>query len=178
MAKQHHEEESRIEVIFPFFLQHELVQTLIAAHPYEEVAYDIITLNNSYPAVGTGVTGLLANPLPVTEFLQLLRKVFGTGVIRHTAGTVDMVRKVALCGGAGAFLTSAALASSADVVVTSDLKYHDFFATEDRMILADIGHYESEQFSIELLHNLIVQKFPTFAVQKTAVVTNPVNYYL
>ena len=178
VGKQHLEEESRIEVVFPFYLQQQVVQAMIAAHPYEEVAYDIIMLNNPYPALGTGVTGFLQDPLPVSEFLQVLKKVFGTGVIRHTAGRVDLVRSVALCGGAGAFLIPTALASGADIFVTSDLKYHDFFETKERMILSDIGHYESEQFSIELLHDLIVQKFPTFAVQKTAVITNPVRYYL
>jgi dinuclear metal center YbgI/SA1388 family protein len=172
----HRENELKIEVVFPSWLETKLVKTLLQVHPYEEVAYDIIALSNEYALAGSGLTGELSEGIDEAGFISILKKAFGTPVIRHSAFRNKPVRTVALCGGAGSFLISNALKAAADVFVTADLKYHEFFGAEERMLLADIGHFESEQFTINLLEELIRQKFPTFAVRKTSVNTNPVHY--
>ncbi|MFN8306216.1 MAG: Nif3-like dinuclear metal center hexameric protein [Ferruginibacter sp.] len=177
-GERHTEEEIKIEVIFPAWLEKKIIIALLAAHPYEEVAYDIISLDNENQAIGSGLVGELATPLAEEAFLQLLKSRFGLSVIRHTALLGRPVQKIALCGGAGAFLAGAARAAGADFYVTSDIKYHEFFDAEDRLVIADIGHYESEQFTTELLFAILTQKFPTFAVLKTGVKTNPVRYFL
>ncbi|HET9745534.1 MAG TPA: Nif3-like dinuclear metal center hexameric protein [Chitinophagaceae bacterium] len=174
----HKENEVRIEVIFPTWLESRIIQYLLAAHPYEEVAYDIIKLDNKFSAVGSGVIGSLDKPLPEAEFLKQVKEGFGLHVIKHTRLLGKEIKRVAICGGAGSFLISSALASGADIYITSDIKYHEFFDANDKMIIADIGHYESEQFTINLLQEFLEQKFPTFAVLKTEVNTNPVRYFL
>ena len=148
-----------------------------AAHPYEEVAYDVIDLSNMNQRVGSGVIGELNEPVEEKKFLEKLKEVFGLQVVRHTALSGKPIGKVALCGGAGSFLTAKALAAGADVYVTADMKYHEFFDANGRMLIADIGHYESEQFTINLLQEILEKKFPTFAVLKTGVETNPVRYF-
>lgn len=175
-GKPHTENEIRIETVFPAWLEGSLVKALLAAHPYEEVAYDIISLTNNHPGTGSGLIGELPAAMPEEEFLALLRTVFHCPVIRHSRKLNRPVKKVALCGGAGSFLISKALAAGVEVFVTGDLKYHEFFDANDRLLLADIGHFESEQFTIDLLQEVLAQKFPTFAVLKTAVKTNPVHY--
>ncbi len=174
----HKEDELKVEVIFPSWLENEIIKGLLAAHPYEEVAYDIIQLENRLLTVGSGLIGNLKNPLNETEFLSLLKHKFGLQVIKHTRLLNRPVSKIAVCGGAGSFLIPSALATGADIFVTSDIKYHEFFNANDKMVIADIGHYESEQFTINLLQEFLVQKFPTFAVLKTEVNTNPVKYFL
>lgn len=173
---QHQEQEVKMEVIFPGFLQSKLVQALKAAHPYEEVAYDVVALGNTHSGLGAGVVGELGEGLTEAAFLARLKEVFGVPMVRHTALTGRMIKKIAVCGGAGSFLISKALAAGADAYVTADLKYHEFFDANDRLLLADIGHYESEQFTISLLQEYLATKFPTFAVLKTGVRTNPVFY--
>jgi putative NIF3 family GTP cyclohydrolase 1 type 2 len=148
-----------------------------AAHPYEEVAYDVVELSNVNMKVGSGVIGELAEPMKEEDFLALLKKAFQLHVVRHTALSGKKIKKVGLCGGAGSFLVSKALASGADAYVTADMKYHEFFDANGRILIADIGHYESEQFTINLLQEILEQKFPTFAVLKTEVQTNPVKYF-
>lgn len=177
IGEQHHEPEIRIEVIFPSFLEKQIIQNLLAAHPYEEVAYDIISLNNIHAGIGSGIIGKLQFPQKETDFLDKLKDVFGLKVIKHTKLKGTLVRRVAVCGGAGSFLISKALAAGADFFITSDIKYHEFFDANGKMVIADIGHYESEQFTIDLLQEILEQKFPTFAVLKTEVNTNPVLYY-
>lgn len=177
-GKRHYENEMRIEVIFPSWLEHKLVNALLAAHPYEEVAFDIVSLSNSYPQAGSGITGELQEPVEEREFLTQLRDIFKTTVIRHTKLLNKPVKKVAVCGGAGSFLISKALAAGADFYITADVKYHEFFDAGGQMVIADIGHFESEQFTINLLKELLEQKFPTFAVLKTGVNTNPVHYFV
>jgi dinuclear metal center YbgI/SA1388 family protein len=176
VGERHHERELKMEVIFPSFLEHKIVAAMKAAHPYEEVAYDVISVSNTHHKIGSGVIGELAEPVDEKTFLSGLKKVFQLSVIRHTALLNKPVKTIALCGGAGSFLISKALAADADAYVTSDIKYHEFFDANSRVLLADIGHYESEQFTINLLHGVLEQKFPTFAVLKTAVKTNPVYY--
>jgi hypothetical protein len=177
IEEQHHEKELKLEIIFPTWLERKIVETLKEAHPYEEVAYDILVLSNTNPGTGSGMVGELAAAQTETEFLEHLKTVFKTAMVRHTRMLNKPVKRVALCGGAGSFLVSSALRSGCDVFVTADMKYHDFFDANDRCMIADIGHYESEQFTIELLQESLAQKFPTFAVLKTEVRTNPVFYF-
>jgi dinuclear metal center YbgI/SA1388 family protein len=177
VGKQHPENELKIEVIFPAWLEDKIVSAMKVAHPYEEVAYDVINLDNSHPGIGSGMIGELAEPMNETDFLVHLKKRFDLRVIRHTVLLNKPVKKIALCGGAGSFLVSKALSAGADVYITADMKYHEFFDANDRMVIADIGHYESEQFTIGLLAEILEQKFPNFAVLKTKVRTNPVRYF-
>lgn len=169
--------EIKIEVIFPGWLEKEIVKALFDAHPYEEVAFDIINLSNQYQHVGSGIVGELPGEVNERDFLTKLKDLFKTPVIKHTSLLGRPVRKVALCGGAGSFLISRALAAEVDFYITSDIKYHEFFDSNGLMVIADIGHYESEQFTINLLHEILEEKFPTFAVLKTSVETNPVRYF-
>ena len=176
-GERHHERETKIEIVYPFFLEYGVVKALEESHPYEEVAYDIFTMNNVHFGIGAGVIGEFREPLEERQFLQLLADTFGARGIRHTALLGKPVRKVAVCGGAGSFLTKNALRLGADAFVTADVKYHEFFEADGKLVLADIGHYESEQFTIDLLHDLLVEKFLNFAVLKSTVNTNPVRYF-
>ena len=176
-GKQHQENEVKIEAVFPSFLEKKIIQALKAAHPYEEVAYDVVSLSNSHPGIGSGIMGELEKPADETAFLNQIKQVFNVPVIRHTALLKKPVKRVAVCGGAGSFLISKALLSGADVYITADIKYHEFFDANGKMLIADIGHYESEQFTIDLIAEKLEQKFPTFAVLKTGVKTNPVHYF-
>ena len=174
----HREDELKIEVIFPAWLEGKIIKSLLSSHPYEEVAYDIIKLENRFTTLGSGLIGDLVKPVDVTTFFQTLKEKFRLHVIKHTQLLDQPVKRVALCGGAGSFLIANALAAGADLFITSDIKYHEFFDANDKMVIADIGHYESEQFTINLLQEFLEQKFPTFAVLKTEVNTNPVRYFL
>lgn len=176
-GKQHQEKEMKIEIVYPFYLETQVVKALINSHPYEEVAYDIFTMDNVHFGIGAGVIGELETAIEEQAFLQLLKDKFNAKGIRHTALLGRPIKKVAICGGAGSFLIKAAIREKADIYITADMKYHEFFDAENLLILADIGHYESEQFTIELFHDLLVEKFPTFAVLKTGVNTNPVKYF-
>ncbi len=178
VGKRHEEAEIKMEVIFPAYLQMKLISAMTAAHPYEEVAYDVIPLGNFFKEVGSGVIGEIPEDLEETGFLHMLKTSFGLKVVRHTPLTGKTVRKVAICGGAGSFLIKRALIAGADFYVTADVKYHEFFDAEDKMVIADIGHFESEQFTTDHLTDVLQQKFPTFAVLKTEVDTNPVKYFL
>ena len=178
IGKMQEESEIKIEVIFPAYARNRMVQALIKAHPYEEVAYDLVALFNEYQQVGSGLIGELPEPLPEEMLLAQIKKAFGLTVIRHTQLAGKPVKTVALCGGAGSFLISKAAAAGADFYITADVKYHEFFDADNRLVIADIGHWESEQFTIALLFDILKAKFPTFAVLKTGVRTNPVFYYL
>jgi dinuclear metal center YbgI/SA1388 family protein len=177
-GNRHTENETKIELVFPSWLERSIYKALIKAHPYEEVAYHIIPLDNMHQDIGSGMAGDLETPLSEAGFLHFLKKAFGLTIIRHTPFTGKMVKKVALCGGAGSFLIGAAVASGADFYITADVKYHEFFDADGRLVIADIGHYESEQYTIELLFDILSEKFTNFAVQKTKVKTNPVNYFI
>ncbi len=172
------EKEIKIEVVLPAHLQPAVVKALCEAHPYEEVAYDIISLSNENQLIGSGLIGELPEPLEETGFLHMLKTGFELTIIRHTPFLGKKLQKIAICGGSGSFLTGKALAAGADAYVTSDIKYHEFFDANDRILLADIGHWESEQFTTELLIEILQAKFPTFAVLKSGIKTNPVNYFL
>jgi len=172
----HTENETRIEVIFPDHLHSDLLKALKESHPYEEVACDIYPLKNEYLHAGAGMIGLLEKPMTEQAFMVMLKKTLGTGVIRHSAFCERKISKVALCGGSGSFLIGRAVASGADVFVTSDVKYHQFFEAEGKMVIADAGHFETEQFTKELIYNILNEKFPTFALRISQVNTNAVHY--
>lgn len=177
IGEQHKEKEIKVEVVFPGFLESRIVKAMKTAHPYEEVAFDILSLSNSHEGIGSGMVGELETPVDEKSFLTNLKDIFDLKVIRHTALTGKPVKTVAVCGGAGSFLISKALQVNADIYISADIKYHEFFDANGRMVIADIGHYESEQYTISLLQEILEQKFPTFAVLKTAVNTNPVHYF-
>ncbi|MEC3881559.1 Nif3-like dinuclear metal center hexameric protein [Parapedobacter sp. 10938] len=176
-GENHQEEEMRIEVVFPATKERAVLLGLFETHPYEEVAYDIYRLENDYQQVGSGLVGRLKQPMEESDFLGLLKAQLGTKVIRHTTLLGKLVTDVAVCGGAGGFLLGQAIRSGADVFVTADYKYHEFFDAEGKIVIADVGHFESEQFTQQLLLEIIQKKFPTFAVRLTGMDTNPINYY-
>ena len=173
----HQESEIKIETIFPFFLEHKIIKALLSSHPYEEVAYDIYQLENKNQLTGSGMKGILENPLSKNEFLTLLKDRFKTGCIRYSDFKERPIKSVAVCGGSGSFLINKALSADVDAFITGDIKYHDFFIPEGRVLLADIGHYESEQYTKELLFNRITKIFPTFAVRISEHNTNSVHYF-
>jgi len=174
---QHQEPETKIETIFPAHLEHQIIEALLLAHPYEEVAYDIITLDNTFKQIGSGMIGELSRPISETTFLKKIKKEMQVTSIRHTKLLKKDIKKVAVCGGSGSFLLKDALSQKADVFVTADFKYHEFFDAEDQILIADIGHYESEQYTMELLYDILTKNFSNFAVHLTKINTNPVNYF-
>ena len=176
-GERHYENEERVEVIFPAWIRKQVIAAMKSAHPYEEVAFDLYSLENGYELTGSGLVAELEVEMDERSFLEMLKNTFNIPLIRHTAFTGRKVKKVALCGGAGSFLTGTAIASGADAYITADIKYHEFFDADGRLLLADIGHYESEQFTIDLLFDLIRKNFPKFAVLKSGRNTNPVNYF-
>ncbi len=178
IGERHVEREMKLEVIFPSYLSGKIITALQAAHPYEEVAYEIVNLANEFGTVGSGLIGDLSEPITELDFLQHIKKIFGLKVIKHTNLLGKPIKKVAFCGGAGSFLIGNAKAAKADIYITSDIKYHEFFDAENKLVIADIGHWESEQFTPDLLNDVLKSKFPTFAVLKSEVVTNPVGYFV
>lgn len=177
-GNRHTEEEIKIEIIFPAWLEQSLVYALKKAHPYEEVAYDVVNLTNELSTIGSGLLGNLPEPIDEIIFLQMLKQCFDLQVIKHTKLLSKPIQKVAVCGGSGSFLITKALNAGADIYITGDVKYHEFFDANNQLIIADIGHWESEQFTIELLMDVLQQNFPTFAVLKSKIRTNPIEYFL
>ncbi|WP_121354247.1 Nif3-like dinuclear metal center hexameric protein [Flavisolibacter nicotianae] len=177
IGRRHEEQETKVEIVYPFYLEKQVVKTLLASHPYEEVAYDIFTMENAHYGIGSGIIGELPAGMAEESFLKMLKDRFHLPAVRHTPLRGRPVKKVAVCGGAGSFLIKTALSNGADIYISADIKYHEFFDAEGRMVIADIGHYESEQFAVDLLRDLLVEKFPTFAVLKTSVNTNPVQFF-
>jgi dinuclear metal center YbgI/SA1388 family protein len=169
--------ETRVELVFPAYIEEKVVGAMKQAHPYEEVAFGIFEMKNPNEREGAGVIGNFDTPLSETALLALLAKTFGTPVIRHSPLSARKIHKIAICGGSGSFLTGKAIAAGADAFITADLKYHEFFDAEDKILLADIGHFESEQFTIDLIFDKLTANFTNFAVLKTGVSTNPVRYF-
>ena len=172
----HYEMEIRIETIFPVYLESEILHSLFEAHPYEEVAYDIYSLENQSNQIGAGKIGELKQATNVEEFFEDIKKITGTGCIRHSRIISKQVKKIAVCGGSGSFLINEAKRAGADVFLTGDVKYHDFFEAGEKMVIADIGHYESEQFAKELIYSVLKENFSNFAVLISETNTNSVNY--
>ncbi|MCA0230140.1 MAG: Nif3-like dinuclear metal center hexameric protein [Bacteroidetes bacterium] len=170
--------ESRVEVIFPAYLEATVMRTLNETHPYEEVAHYLTLLQNTNQEVGAGAIGLLSEGISASDFLAYLKQKMQLNVIRHTAICSSIIQKVAVCGGAGGFLLNDAICQQADVFITADYKYHEFFDADGRILICDIGHYESEVFTKELLQRYLSKKFINFATILSETITNPVNYYV
>lgn len=177
-GKIHFEKETRFETILYGHQKSKVIRALLESHPYEEVAYDIYPLENQNSGAGMGCVGVPDQPLKEREFLELVSSVFGCRGIKHSVLTGRMIRKVALCGGSGGSLTDDAIARGADSFITADIKYHTFLDSGKKILLADTGHYESEKFSVEILYDLIIKKFPKFALRFSEINTNPINYLL
>ena len=174
---RHSEPESKIEVLVSNHRVNQIVSAMIAAHPYEEVAYDLVPLSNSNIHEGAGMIGDLPSPITETEFLQKIKSTFKCEVIRHTHLLGKPIQRIAWCGGSGSFLLSRAIGAGADIFITGDFKYHEFFDAENQIVIADIGHFESEQFTIDLLGELLQEKFPKFAPSIGETNTNPIKYF-
>ncbi len=177
IGKDHHEKEIRIEVVVPNYKLATVLRAMNSVHPYEEVAYDVYAMLNDAPEIGAGIIGELEKPFSTTDFLAYVKTKMQTPVVRYTRSNRKTIQKVAVCGGSGSFLISNAMRCKADAYITGDVKYHEFFDSEDEMMICDIGHFESEQFTIELLVDFLSKKMPNFAVLFTKTVTNPVNYF-
>jgi dinuclear metal center YbgI/SA1388 family protein len=175
--KLHTENEERIEVIYPLYKEANVLNSLLQAHPYEEVAYDIYPLRNELKGIGSGIIGELETEQTEDHFLSELKSIFNVLNIRHTEFLNKKIKKVAICGGSGSFLIQRAKNAGADVFVTGDIKYHDFFEADKKILLVDIGHYESEQFTKELIYSILIKKIPTFALRISERERNPVRYF-
>lgn len=169
--------EERIEVIFEAHQQNQIVAALKKAHPYEEVAYYISSLDNSYQEVGSGLIGELKDPIEIDAFFNHIKVNFKVPVLKHTEKVKKQIKTVALCGGAGNFLLKDAIRHNADLFLSADFTYHKFFDAENKIVICDIGHYEIEQFTPEIFYEVINKKFPTFALHLSNVNTNPINYF-
>lgn len=175
-GKMHSEPETRIETICETRLLPSVIQAMIKVHPYEEVAWDAYPLTNEFPLAGSGMIGFLNKPMPEADFLTIVKGVFNAGCVKYSPLTSRGVQKVAFCGGSGNFLISAALTAGADVYITGELKYHDYFLAEGKILLIEAGHYETEQYTSQLLYEIVKEKFTTFATRISNIRTNPVNY--
>jgi len=174
---KHSENEIRLEVVYTDYLEQKVIAALLSVHPYEEVAYDLYQISNLHQQIGAGLIGNLPKSISQKEFLALVQKNMNVNTIRYTSTHNEYIHKVAVCGGSGSFLIKTARSKSADAFITSDVKYHEFFDAENKLMIADIGHYESEIFTKDLLKDIIIEKFPTFAVLLSETNTNPINYY-
>lgn len=175
IGELHNENEIRIETVMPSYLKNRVISALLKSHPYEEPAYDIYPLQNDWNAAGSGVIGELEHSLDESEMLLKVKSVFNAGCVKHTPLRGKKVKTVALCGGAGASFAGAALASGADMYITGEARYHELFDNTEKMLYAIIGHYESEQYTTEILHEVILQACPDVSVKITSVNTNPIN---
>ena len=182
-GQQHHEPETMVSVTYPKHVERALLKTLFETHPYEEVAYEIVSLENTNQSIGMGMIGQLPEAMPVQVFLNFVKEKMNASIIRHSALVKKSVQKVAVLGGSGSFAIPAAIAAGADVLMTADLKYHDFFSADGHIVLADIGHYESEQFTKNFLVDYLSKKIINFApalstgrVILSTTETNPVKY--
>ena len=172
----HTEKEIRIETVLPAFRKGAVMQALLSVHPYEEPAFDFYLLENRWEQVGSGVVGELPEEEDEMSFLQRIKELFQVGCVKHSPLTGRPIREVALCGGSGAFLINDAINYGADIFITGEAKYNDFYDVEDRILLATIGHYESEVCTKEIFYSIISRKFPTFALHLSNVNSNPVKY--
>lgn len=168
--------ESRLEVLVPQDRLPAVIAAMLEAHPYEEVAYDVIPVSNAHARIGAGMVGDLETPVAALDFLKEVKATFRCGTIRYTDLMNKTIRRVAVCGGAGGFLLQDAIRAKADIFITADYKYHEFFDADGQIIIADIGHFESEHYTSELLVALLTKKFSNFAVRLTNVNTNPIKY--
>jgi len=173
----HREPEVKIETIVPNYLTDNVITRMTEAHPYEEVAYDVYALQNSFANVGTGIIGELSVPMSETDFMLFLKKTFQVPVIRHTELLGKSIKKVALCGGSCSFMLNNAIRSGADVYISADFKYHEFFDADGKILITDIGHFESEHYTKEIFYEILSKKFHTFASYLSEINTNPIKYF-
>ncbi|MBL4710854.1 MAG: Nif3-like dinuclear metal center hexameric protein [Flavobacteriales bacterium] len=172
----HREEEYRVEIVLPSYLKNKVLSAMMKAHPYEEVAFDLYALENSWREVGSGMIGDLPQKMDSVSFLDHLKKNLGTDCVRHTELLSKEVKRIAVCGGSGSFLLNNAIAKKADVFVTADYKYHQFFDADKKIVIADVGHFESEQHTPELIQEYFQENLPNFASYLSKINTNPINY--
>lgn len=177
IGEVHFERETRIETILPAFRKSAVLRTLINNHPYEEPAYDLYPLKNSWNQVGAGIIGELPEETDVCTWLKQVKDTFKTACIRHNRFARQTVKTIALCGGAGAFLLPKAIAQGADVFLTGEIKYHDYFGHENDILMMEIGHYESEQYTTEIFYSIIKDLTPELPVKLAEKSTNPINYF-
>jgi dinuclear metal center YbgI/SA1388 family protein len=177
VGKVHIENEVKLEVIVPNHLLIKVLDSMRTTHPYEEIAYGVIELKNENQTIGAGMIGKLKKPMSEIAFLKMLKTTMKTKSIRHTRLRNKPIERVALCGGSGSFLLKNALMQGADAFITADFKYHQFFDAENILLITDIGHFESEQFTPEIFYEILSKKFPNFAFHLSSVNTNPVHYY-
>lgn len=170
-------DEHKIEVIFPLYLKNKILSAMKKAHPYEEVAYYLHQLENTYDDLGSGMIGEIEEPMESKNFFDYLKDKMGLSVIKHTKEINRNIKRVAICGGAGSFLISQAKSRKADIYISSDIKYHEFFDADERLIIADIGHYESERFTNEIFYAILKENFANIALHLGQTVTNPIKYY-
>ncbi len=175
LGEIHHEAEMRLEVVVPSRYKSRVIAAMLNAHPYEEPAYDIIALENE-SNTGLGVIGELADVENAKSLLERVKDIFGVGVVKYCGDADKDVRRVAICGGAGSEFVHEAIAQKADVLITGDVKYHEFFGEKDNILVADIGHYESEHFTKEIFNEIITKKIPNFAIHYAELEKNPINY--
>ena len=171
-------DEVQINLIFDFNSQQKILHTLFEAHSYEEVAYEVFSLENINQTIGMGSLGQLENEMNEEEFIKWVQDKLNIDMVRHSKTIGKKIKKVAVLGGSGSFAISAAIRASADAFITADLKYHDFFQSENKILLIDAGHYETEQFTKKLIHDYLIKKLPNFAIALSESITNPVNYSL
>ncbi len=177
IGKTHFEEETQISITFEKALLSKIIATLKENHPYEEIAYEVITLENINQNIGIGMIGELEKPMLEVDFLTFVKEKMNAEGIRHSALLGKKIKRVAVLGGSGAFAISPARHASADILITSDIKYHQFYEAEGKMIVADIGHYETEQFTKNLLVDYLTKKIPNFAIRLSGCKTNPIKYF-
>jgi hypothetical protein len=176
IGEQHNENEDRIEVIYPKHKEKAILNAMKMAHPYEQVAHQIYVLENKHQLVGSGIVGELKKAVKTETFLQHIKSNMQTEFVRYSSLVKKEVKCVAVCGGSGSFLLNNAKAVGADIFITADFKYHEFFDAENDIVIADIGHYESEQFTKDLIYDLLTKNFTKFAVRLSKVNTNPIKY--
>jgi dinuclear metal center YbgI/SA1388 family protein len=176
IGKTHYKKEAQINVVYSRSHRSGILKALFKNHPYEEVAYEIFSLQNTDQNLGMGMVGPLEEPLGEKEFLGQVKQKMDVSIVRHSRLLDQKVNKVAVLGGSGAFAIEAARASGAQIFVTADIKYHEFFKAEDKIVIADIGHYETEQFTKNLLVDYLTKKIPSFAIRLSESKTNPINY--
>ncbi len=171
-------DEEMISVIFESFKQNKIISAMKASHPYEEVAHQIYQLENENHYLGLGRFGDFEMEMEEDDFLKFVKEKFNLKVIRHSSFNSKKIKRVGVLGGSGANGIGAAISSGCDAYLTGDVKYHDFFQAENKMLICDIGHFESEQFVTQQLFEILSEKFPKFAISKSNENTNPVNYFL
>ncbi|SHF36275.1 Nif3-like dinuclear metal center hexameric protein [Chryseobacterium vrystaatense] len=171
-------DEDMISVIFEGYKLRGLISAMKSAHPYEEVAYQVYQLENENQHSGLGMYGDFEEGIDEQDFLRLVKEKFDLEVIKHSDFNQKKIKRVGVLGGSGASGIKSALSRKCDAYLTGDIKYHDYFLAESKMLICDIGHYESEQFVTQQLFEILSQKFSTFAISKSIEKTNPVNYFI